>query len=245
MKKGKVSEFIGYLIDQVGQPYVWGGQHLKLTPADYEQKISKRESDPAYRSAAVDYCREKIEGGASVLYAYDCSGLGMYWLQNVKKIFAHDMSANGMLNTCEITERPKRGYWVFRMNGDRASHVGYMISDADVIHAKGRAYGVVREPYRSSYWHVIGIPACMEFDDPEQPQEQTHQYVHVLGGSVRVRAGNGTMFPTIGTAHRGDLLPCFGQEDRDPYWYCVDFKGQQGFISSNTRYTEVVYRAGR
>lgn len=80
-------------------------------------------------------------------------------------------------------------------------------------------------------------------EKPEpKPKPTTHEYVKVRGGSVRVRSGNGTMFPSIGTAHRGDLLPCYGQADKDPYWYEVDFKGRRGYISCNKRYTEIVNR---
>lgn len=241
MAKIKLSEFNKYLIEQVGQPYIYGAQHLKLTESDYISIITRKESDPTYRASAIAFCKKLFDSGATVLYAYDCSGLGMYYLQNVKKVYSHDMSANGMMGQCELTEsEPKRGYWVFRTDANgKATHIGYMVSDTEVVHAKGRAYGVVREKYKASYWHRVGKPKCVEWDE-QKPT--THVYVKVRGGSVRVRSGNGTMFPSIGTAHRGDLLPCYGQADADPYWYEVDFNGRRGFISCNKRYTEIVNR---
>lgn len=36
MKQVKLSDFIDYLEKQVGQPYLWGGQHTKLTPCTYQ-----------------------------------------------------------------------------------------------------------------------------------------------------------------------------------------------------------------
>ena len=39
-----VDEFIAYLKEQVGQPYVWGGQHTRLTPENYVEVIEKREA---------------------------------------------------------------------------------------------------------------------------------------------------------------------------------------------------------
>lgn len=240
MAKVKLSEFNTYLNEQIGQPYVWGAQHLKLTESDYISIITQKESDPTYRASAIAFCKDKFDSGATVLYAYDCSGLGMYYLQNVKKVYSHDMSANSMMELCEIVTEPKRGYWLFRVNEDgKATHIGYMVSDTDLIEARGRIYGVVRRRYVKRDWHRIGKASCMEWDEPKPT---THEYVKVRGGSVRVRSGNGTMFPSIGTAHRGDLLPCYGQADKDPYWYEVDFKGRRGYISCNKRYTEIVNR---
>jgi len=240
MAKVKLSEFNTYLNEQVGQPYIWGAQHLKLTESDYISIITRKESDPTYRASAIAFCKKLFDSGATVLYAYDCSGLGMYYLQDVKKAYSHDMSANGMMGQCDIESEPKRGYWLFRVNSDgKATHIGYMVSDTDLIEARGRAYGVVRRRYVKRDWHKVGMPKCIEFDE-QKPT--THEYVKVRGGSVRVREGNGTMFPSIGTAHRGDLLPCYGQADADPYWYEVDFKGKRGFISCNKRYTEIVNR---
>lgn len=167
--KASETEFIKYLLCQVGQPYVWGGQHLRLTPENYKEQIKKRESNLVYREAAIQYCTNLFNAGATVLYAYDCSGLGMYYLQNYSHVLPHDYNANGMMHLCTMVDKPKKGYWVFRVKSDgRASHIGYMVSDTEVVHSKGRAYGVVKERYKSSYWHRVGNPKCIDFDaDPE------------------------------------------------------------------------------
>lgn len=154
-----LNEFIKYLEAQVGQPYVWGAQHTKLTPSTYVSIIERREEKVSNEKKAIAFCDKLWKAGAKELYATDCSGLGMYWLQNLKKIYSTDMNANSMMKTCTLkTGTPKKGYWLFRMDGDRASHIGYMIDDTYVIHAKGRAYGVVKEKYKPSYWHKMGIP---------------------------------------------------------------------------------------
>ncbi len=238
MKKIDLNEFIDYLLDQLGQPYVWGGQHLKLTPDNYVAAITRREKDETNRAAAIAYCKARFDAGAEVLYGYDCSGLGMYWLQNVKNVYSHDKTANGMMRDCEIVDAPKRGYWVFRVDADgKATHIGYMVTDTEVVHAKGRAFGVVREAYKKSYWRAVGKPPMFEFS------EKTHIYVKTKG-RVRVREGNGTAFdPIPPTPDSGTLLPCFGQAETEPYWYAVEWQGQRGYISANERYTEVVWKA--
>lgn len=236
--KADLSAFCSYLNEQIGQPYLWGGQGTLLTPSNYKTVIARHENNASNRAKVERYCEDKFADGATELRGYDCSGLGMYFLQNLTHTLPHDLSANGMMGLCELVDEPKLGYWLFRVNSDgRATHIGYMVSDTEVVHAKGRAHGVVREKYKASYWHKVGKPKCVEWDEPKPT---THEYVKVRGGSVRVREGNGTMFPSIGTAHRGDLLPCYGQADADPYWYEVDYNGRRGFISCNKRYTEIV-----
>jgi len=233
--KGNIKEFNSYLIEQIGQPYVWGGQHLKLTPENYVEVISRKETGDN-RDAAIEYCRKKFDEGATVLYGYDCSGLGMYWLQNLKHIYNSDMNANSMMSRCVIEEEPHEGYWVFRLIGGRASHIGYMVSESEVIHAKGRKYGVVMEKYKPSYWHRVCKPSCMDFD----MSKPTHKYVLVKRASVRIRSGNGTAYKTIAIVHKGDCLPLIEQEDKEPYWYKVKWRGQIGYITCNERYTELI-----
>lgn len=166
--KVKLSEFNAYLENQICQPYLWGGQHTKLTPQNYTDVIDRREEKKANRVTVKAYCAKKFKDGATVLYAYDCSGLGMYYLENVKKIYPYDLSANGMMGQCKLTNAVKNGYWVFKTNKQgKATHIGYMVSDTEVIHAKGRAYGVCKERYTKSAWSCIGIPKCVENDLPE------------------------------------------------------------------------------
>ena len=254
MKKVKLSDFIDYLEKQVGQPYLWGGQHTKLTPYTYVDIIERKETSSQNAEDAIAYCKNLFDNGASVLYAYDCSSLGMYYLQNVTKTYSHDMSANGMMGECEKADEPKKGYWVFRLNDGKATHIGYMVNDTEVIHAKGRKYGVVKEQYKKSYWHTCGIPKCIDFD-PEptpEPSAPTERLVKVVGGSVRVRDGNGAGNVQIGTAHNGkwykehgknkpsDTFPLIRQCEEYPYWYCIEYNGQIGYITSKPCYTEVI-----
>lgn len=237
MKTVKLSEYNKYLEEQLGNPYVYGGQHLKLTPENYVSVISKRESDAQHRADAIAYCKRLFDKGATVLYAYDCSGLGMYYLQNCEKVYSHDMTANSMMGQCEIMSEAKCGYWVFRTDEKgRATHIGYMVSDTELIEAKGRKYGVVRTKYKPSAWNVIGKPKCFDFDPVPVPSEW---YVRVLGGSARVRNGGGVLHKTIGVAHRGDRLPYIGTDEKSG-WYIVDYDGQNGYITSKPKYTEVV-----
>ena len=188
MAKVKLSEFNKYLDEQIGQPYLWGGQGTLLTPSNYKSVIAKHESDASNRAKVERFCEEQFASGATELRGYDCSGLGMYYLQNLTHTLPHDLSANGMMGLCELVDEPKHGYWLFRVNEDgKATHIGYMVSDTDLIEARGRTYGVVRRRYVKRDWHRIGKASCMEWDEPKP---DTHEYVKVRGGRIGKRSGD-------------------------------------------------------
>lgn len=102
-------------------------------------------------------------------------------------------------------------------------------------------------------------------NDEPLPIPKEHQYVLVKGRiingkpqkSVYIRAGNGKYREkahgieneVIGTAHSEDRFPLIEQADKDPFWYRILYTHtknkkeitETGFISSSTKYTEVVH----
>ena len=244
-----VNAFIEYLKEQVGEPYLWGGQHTKLTPENYIRVIEKKEAGrggykdgTSYAQAAIAFCRRKFDEGATVLYAYDCSGLGCYWLCNLTHLYKCDVNANTMMGRCELREElPQKGWWVFRLDGKRASHIGYMIDDQYLIEAKGRRYGVVKTKFREKDWACWGIPKIFADElepAPEPPVPVPEQQVEVLGKSVNVRAADSKRGRLLFTAHRGDTFPFAGVAPSG--WYEIDTKKGQGFITSLPRYTKLI-----
>jgi hypothetical protein len=252
LKQGNLSDFIIYLNNQIGQPYVWGGQHTRLTPENYVAVITKKESNATNRANAIKFCKDKFDAGATVLYAYDCSGLGVYWLCDKEHIISTDTTANGLMLLCEDADEPHTGYWTFRVDSEtgRATHIGYMVSDDMVVHAKGRAYGVVREHFKPNgrkYWDKVGKPMCFDFDPqpdppqpepPEPPTPEPKRYVEVVGKSVRVRASDSVLGRTQFIAHRGDTFPYIGVAPSG--WYCIDLGETEAFITNKERYTKLV-----
>ena len=247
-----VDQFIEYLQEQVGQPYVWGGQHTKLTPENYVRIIERKEAGrggysdgTSYAQAAIDFCKRKFDAGASVLYAYDCSGLGCYWLYNLAHLYKCDVNANTMMGRCMLKdEPPKRGWWVFRLSGQRASHIGYMIDDEYLIEAKGRKYGVVKTRFRAKDWACWGIPKVFEKEltsapapEPE-PAPVPERFVEVIGGSVNVRTADSKKGRILFTAHRGDTFPFLATALSG--WYEIDTKKGPGFITNLARYTKLI-----
>lgn len=167
---GLLDEFIAYLNKQVDNHsiYVWGAQGEDASVIT-ESWIRRREngtggysSGLSYASAAVNYWKQQCAAGfKAILRAFDCSGLGVYWLFNLKHLISGDRNAHGLMGLCTLINfsQRRRGCWLFRVNEKgRATHIGYMVTDTLVVHAKGRVYGVVREVAKESYWHKCGIP---------------------------------------------------------------------------------------
>lgn len=168
----RLEEFISYLEEQYRNRsiYVWGAQG-QMKPTVTESWIRKIETSTANADKAVSLFKKQVAAGfGDVLRAFDCSGLGMYFLYNLKKYFSSDLNSNGMKGKCnQITNKSqlRRGDWVFKVytsgtNKGKAYHIGYIVDDAlNIIEAKGRAYGVVKSKF-SSEWNWCGRPAIFK-----------------------------------------------------------------------------------
>ena len=237
-----LTEFILYLTEQLKQPYVWGGQHTKLTPLNYKAVIARKETTAENARRAEAYCEKMFAEGYDVLYAYDCSGLGVYWLTDLKRLWKSDVNANTMMGRCELKmELPKKGWWVFMLSGNRATHIGYMVDDEYLIEAKGRDYGVVKTKFRAKDWGCWGIPNVFKdeiIDPPAPPVPPAEHYVEVVGGSVNVRTADSKKGKILFTAHRGDRFPFISTAPSG--WYEIQTVKGQGFITNLPRYTTLV-----
>lgn len=174
-----LSEFITYLETQVKNKsiYVWGAQG-QMHPTLTEAWIKSKEKGTNRRNALKVYRAAVNAGKQKVCRAFDCSGLGMYWLiQN--GVYKSDMTANGMKGKCTLINKSqlKKGDWVFRVypNG-KAYHIGYVVDDAlNVVEARGRAYGVQKRTLNASgsdYWNAFGRPGCFasEINGASEPR---------------------------------------------------------------------------
>ena len=164
LKTNKLKEFITHLHDQVKNHsiYVWGAQGQN-SPVISESWIRSRETNETNAKRAIAFWKKQVAAGyGDVLRAFDCSGLGMYWLQNVKGILRYDLSAHGLYNKCTKITRDKLrvGDFVFKINGEgKATHIGYVAdTNLNVIEAKGRDVGVVKLPLSGNLWNAFGRP---------------------------------------------------------------------------------------
>ena len=170
MGKANLQEFIDYLLSHVDKSiYVWGGQGQDLSSLT-EQKIKDMETSTSNANRAIKLWKERKDiPGAK---AFDCSGLGMYFLQNLKGVYG-DMTANGMKGKCQKLSKSqlKKGDWVFKCYASgSAYHIGYIVDDAlNVVEAKGRDDGVIKRALSAEGWNYYGRPECFEENPAPAP----------------------------------------------------------------------------
>lgn len=175
---GQLQEFLNILEEQVKNHsiYIWGAQG-QCYPTVTEAWIKSKESGTHEKNALKTY-RAAVEAGYKMkLRAFDCSGLGIWALQQLG-IIKTDMTANGLKGKCTSISKSElqKGDWVFRVSSGKAYHIGYVVDDKlNVIEAKGRAYGVVKNSlngYGTNYWNAFGRPTYFASEIKTKPPEK-------------------------------------------------------------------------
>lgn len=154
-----LEEFTEYLTEQVQRAiYCWGGQGEAAT----EELIRKKETSSKNAERAIACLKRLAAKGIKEPAMYDCSGLGMAFLQG--RIFKSDMSADSMMGKCvQIAKSElKKGDWVFKTDSKgKAYHIGYIVDgELNVVEAQGRDDGVVKRPLKKGGWNRFGRPEC-------------------------------------------------------------------------------------
>lgn len=166
-----------FLNSQVGNPYIYGGEGQVATVA-----FITAHATGSNRTNALKIRQRQLDKGIpqDKILCWDCSGLPTEDLIK-RKVIPGDMNANGMKGKCRIISKDQvvPGCLCFRVEdtnknkkndaGDRAHHVGTCVAVENgvpiIIHAKGHAWGVVREGIEGSgksYWELFGVPKWFE-----------------------------------------------------------------------------------
>lgn len=169
--KDLVTEFVAFVKSQVNVGiYVWGAQGQEYGKADPNTAnltvafINSRESDSKHRANAIKMFEKRKAEGHAQIRAYDCSGLIMYHIFNVKKLVKQDYNSRGIYSTlCTVITRNQLqpGDLVFKHNGTKIHHVGIYVGNNRVVHAKGRNYGVIEESIFNTTWNRFGRLKCL------------------------------------------------------------------------------------
>jgi hypothetical protein len=170
----KKSEFISYLKKQKENHsiYAWSGQGQDHNTIS-EAWIRKMETSTQNANRAIAYWVKQVAAGfGKVLRAFDCSGLGVYWLLS-NGLIDRDRTAEDLRQLCDKVSVAKPGDLVFRLRSNgTAFHIGYVVdSELNVIEAKGRDDGVCMTDdlaKNTGYWDEIGRPRFWG-TDWEQP----------------------------------------------------------------------------
>lgn len=181
MEKTKLGlqEFLDYLNTQVknGSIYLWGGQGetLEMLTDSY---IRKKETS-AVNAQNVIKLRNSRQAQYPNLRAFDCSGLIMYYLQNLKGVES-DMTANSIMNKCTRISKSEIGpgtfcFRVYTSGADKgkAYHVGVVVDNSrTVIEAKGRTKGVVAGTMTST-WNAFANPPWFDLSAVSETEKES------------------------------------------------------------------------
>lgn len=162
--KVKASEFIKWIESKVGCPYMWGGQGETVYGLIKSLAKKKGMSDDAINRMLFFLERH----GTADAEFFDCSGLGVQYLLDMGALTS-DTTAQGLRNRCEEIERYqlRPSDMAFFVDEDnKATHVGYIVSDGSVVHALDYSHGTIKEKIDDrKEWNWFGRPSkLIEYD---------------------------------------------------------------------------------
>ena len=175
---GVLQEFLNYLGEQKdnGSIYVWGAQGQGGETIS-ENWIHRMETSRNNADRAIALWKRRKAEGKNALRAFDCSGLIVYFFQNLKGVLKSDTTAHGLKGMCSQISQTQLlpGDFVFRIytsgaSKGRAYHVGVVVDmEKNVIEAKGRDDGVVKRPLnaQAGYWNAYGRPGFLKAEIEE------------------------------------------------------------------------------
>ena len=250
----KAADFVAWLKAREGAAYVWGAQGQEAASGgslyldgrrvapSWEKWVDARETNPINAERAKMLIRKKLGAGNGNVPLFDCSGLVMRYLQNVKGYLAADQNAAGLLNACRGTERDALlpGNLLFRHNGKQAYHVGVYLGDHLAIEAQGRDAGVVIRELSASgagYWNRYGILPCLE-----EARAIRARFARCAGAAVSVRKGPGTEHAAVCVAHRG--APMIAAPSEQIGWDQVALGTDDGLVTGYMYQQYIEYTEG-
>jgi hypothetical protein len=255
--------------------YVWGakgqGNLTEKWIREKEKNTGKDNNGNLYSDLAVEYWEKGLSKGYNSMVAYDCSGFISKMLLLVKCLDKR-RDCDGLWDRCSRITKPVNGALLFRSNpknDEDETHVGIYFNGKQ-YHAKGRAYGVVCETYKASYWDKIGwvklvpsneilplIPssgATAEIvsggtDNSSQSiineaDDLTpgiyDDYVEIVYKNGRVNIRNLPKTGKVIYIAKYGEKLTLGDIDEETGWYGVETKSGLGFITNNPKYVKLV-----
>lgn len=219
--------------------YVWGGSGQLCCDVS-EEWIRAKEA----RSENGKHADEAVKAWEAVMASpyrnvarcFDCSGF-VSWCLIKCGASERRRDCDGLFARSTEIYTPEDGCLLFRTNPQKPSdetHVGIYF-DGKQYHAKGRAYGVVCEPYNERYWQKLAWFKALKPDPEPEPPEPTGKKVLVKGKSVWVRDADSTKGKKLFVAHKGQKYELI---DIAPSgWYHILTTFPDAYITNKERYT--------
>ncbi len=168
----RIPAFLAYLETKLGNIYVWGAQgQVVSSMANPEVWIKSRETSTKNADRAIAFYKKVKASGKNPIEAYDCSGLIMYYVQNLMGWSKGDSSAEGLYSTCKKLTKAQLEAgdlcFIYSAKEGKMVHVGVYIGDGQTVEAYGRDRGVVKLPLSAGEWTHYGRLAVLQEDTKE------------------------------------------------------------------------------
>lgn len=218
--------------------YVWGGSGQLCCEVN-EAWIRAKERGRMPEAAVREWEDVMSSPYRDVARCFDCSGY-VSWCLKQCGAYNGRTDCDGLFARSTEIYTPEDGCLLFRVNPadpNDETHVGIYYK-GNQYHAKGRACGVICEPYKESYWQKLAWFRALKKDpEPTPPEPPTTQKVIVKGRSVWVRDEDGTYGKKLFVAHKGQTYDLI---DIAPSgWYHIMTTYPDAYITSKPRYTEL------
>lgn len=215
--------------------YVWGGSGqlcCDVSEAWIRAKEARNDNGKHADEAVKAWEAVMTSPFRDVARCFDCSGY-VSWCLIKCGASERRRDCDGLFARSTEIYTPEDGCLLFRVNPQKPSdetHVGIYFGGKQ-YHAKGRAYGVVCEPYNERYWQKLAWFKALK-PDPKPPTEQK---VLVKGKSVWVRDADSTKGKKLFVAHKGQKYELI---DIAPSgWYHILTTFPDAYITNKERYT--------
>lgn len=238
-----ISEFIKAAQTEVDNHsiYVWGGSGqlcCEVSEAWIRSKEARSDNGKHADEAVKAWEAVMASPFRDVARCFDCSGY-VSWCLIKCGASERRRDCDGLFARSTEIYTPEDGCLLFRTNPQKPSdetHVGIYF-DGKQYHAKGRAYGVVCEPYNERYWQKLAWFKALKPDPKPEPPTPTEQKVLVKGRSVWVRDADSTKGKKLFVAHKGQKYELI---DIAPSgWYHILTSYPEAYITNKARYTEL------
>ena len=219
--------------------FVWGGSGqlcCEVSEAWIRAKEARNENGKHADEAVKAWEAVMASPFRDVARCFDCSGY-VSWCLIKCGASERRRDCDGLFARSTEIYTPEDGCLLFRTNPQKPSdetHVGIYF-DGKQYHAKGRAYGVVCEPYNERYWQKLAWFKALKPDPKPEPPEPTGKKVLVKGKSVWVRDADSTKGKKLFVAHKGQKYELI---DIAPSgWYHILTTFPDAYITNKERYT--------
>ena len=150
MGRLSVKDFSKWLKQQVGMPYLWGGNGESLFDL-IRQLAARKEQSDSHTKTMLSFIEDNF---TKDIRFFDCSGLAIdYLLRN--KGLAYDTTAAGLYRLCDPINDSQvvEGDWCFLKDSDGdIYHIGYVVDNDMVVHAFNQEKGVIMEKRTAKKW---------------------------------------------------------------------------------------------